>query len=381
MRKLLVGLIASAMFLSGCSVPETSAPDVVPTTSELPPLGDVPEYTAEPSFASLGDSDHLQYIEDQVFASAESELASDDYAIEDVTASYVSQEYIDELAFNSQENIYFGYSLSEIEAQFQDTSYVFSLGDDGQTEVRAREGYDDSFDLITRNVAIGAGVILVSVTISLLAAPAGASTAAVVFAVSAKTGAASAISSAALGGVVSGAATAIETGDLNAALKDAAVAASEGLKWGAIAGAVGGGIGNAKALPLPSRSNPKVPGPRESELYALWKYGGTEQKSFLKGKEVSRNVAGSVRPDVVFKKGNREVAVEVKNYDLEKNFNSLRVTLRNQIAFRKLQLPKGMSQMILLDVRGRGYTSAFLKERIELLKREFPDVVIDVIRS
>ena len=217
MRKLLVGLIASAMFLSGCSVPETSAPDVVPTTSELPPLGDVPEYTAEPSFASLGDSDHLQYIEDQVFASAESELASDDYAIEDVTASYVSQEYIDELAFNSQENIYFGYSLSEIEAQFQDTSYVFSLGDDGQTEVRAREGYDDSFDLITRNVAIGAGVILVSVTISLLAAPAGASTAAVVFAVSAKTGAASAISSAALGGVVSGAATAIETGDLNAA--------------------------------------------------------------------------------------------------------------------------------------------------------------------
>src|SRR5699024_3926389 len=96
---------------------------------------------------------------------------------------------------------------------------------------------------------------------------------------------------------------------------------------------------------------------------------------------ISRNVAGSVRPDVVFKKGNREVAVEVKNYDLEKNFNSLRVTLRNQIAFRKLQLPKGMSQMILLDVRGRGYTSAFLKERIELLKREFPDVVIDVIRS
>ena len=247
--------------------------------------------------------------------------------------------------------------------------------------MRAREAYDDSFDRIARNVAIGAGVILVSVSISLLAAPAGASTAAVVFAVSAKTGAASAISSAALGGVVSGAATAIETGDLNAALKDAAVAASEGLKWGAIAGAVGGGIGKAKALPLPSRSNPKVPGPRESELYALWKYGGTEQKSFLKGKEVSRNVAGSVRPDVVFKKGNREVAVEVKNYDLEKNFNSLRVTLRNQIAFRKLQLPKGMSQMILLDVLGRGYTSAFLKARIEMLKREFPDVAIDVIRA
>lgn len=385
MRKLLAGLTALTVLLSGCSVPENTGTEVATTTSELPTLSEVPEYNAEPSvepsFASFGDADHLQYVEDQVLASAESELASDDYAIQDVTASYVSQEYIDELAFNSQENIYFGYTLSEIEAQFQDTSYVFSLGSDGETEVRAREAYDDSFDRITRNVAIGAGVILVSVSISLLAAPAGASTAAVVFAVSAKTGAASAISSAALGGVVSGAVTAIETGDLNAALKDTAVAASEGLKWGAIAGVVGGGIGKAKTLPLPSRSNPKVPGPRESELYALWKYGGSEQKSYLKGKEALRGVAGSARPDVVFKKGNREVAVEVKNYDLEKNFNSLRVTLRNQIAYRKLELPKGMSQMIVLDVRGRGYTSAFLKARIEMLKREFPDVAIDVIRA
>ena len=381
MRKLLVGLIASAMFLSGCSVPKNSAPDVVPTTSELPPLSDVPEYTAEPTFASLGDSDHLQYIEDQVLASAESELASDDYAIEDVTASYVSQEYIDELAFNSQENIYFGYSLSEIEAQFQDTSYLFSLSDDGQTEVRAREGYDDSFDLITRNVAIGAGIILISVTVSLLAAPAGAGTVATVFAVSARTGATSGISSAALGGLVSGAITAIETGDLKSASKDAAVAASEGFKWGAIVGALGGAYGKAKALPLPSGSDPKIPAARDSELYALWKYGGTEQKSYSKGKEVPRGVAGSARPDLVFKKGNREVAVEVKNYNLEKNFSSLLETLRSQIAYRKLELPQGMSQMIMLDVRGRGYSSAFLKERIELLKREFSDVAIDVIRA
>ncbi|MDN5800429.1 hypothetical protein [Corynebacterium casei] len=385
MRKLLAGLITLTVFLSGCSAPENTATEVATTTSELPTVSEVPEYneepSVEPSFTSFGDADHLQYVEDQVLASVESELASDDYAIQDITASYVSQEYIDELAFNSQENIYFGYTRSEIEAQFQDTSYLFSLGSDGQTEVRARETYDDSFDRITRNVAIGAGVILVSVTISLLAAPAGASTAAVVFAVSAKTGAASAISSAALGGVVGGAVTAIETGDLNAALKDAAVAASEGLKWGAIAGAVGGGIGKAKTLPLPSGSNPKVPTARDSERYALWKYGGTEQKTYLNGKEVPRGGAGSVRPDVVFKKGNREVAVEVKNYNLEQNFNSLRVTLRNQIAYRKLQLPEGMSQMILLDVRGRGYSSAFLKPRIEMLKREFPDVAIDVIRA
>ena len=131
MRKLLAGLTALTVLLSGCSVPENTGTEVATTTSELPTLSEVPEYNAEPSFASFGDADHLQYVEDQVLASAESELASDDYAIQDVTASYVSQEYIDELAFNSQENIYFGYTLSEIEAQFQDTSYVFSLGSDG----------------------------------------------------------------------------------------------------------------------------------------------------------------------------------------------------------------------------------------------------------
>ena len=383
MRKLLAGLITLTVFLSGCSVPENTATEVATTTSELPTVSEVPEYneepSVEPSFTSFGDADHLQYVEDQVLASVESELASDDYAIQDITASYVSQEYMDELAFNSQENIFFGYTLSEIEAQFQDTSYLFSLGSDGQTEVRARETYDDSFDRITRNVATGSGVILICVTASLLSAPAGTGTMATVFAVSAKTGAVKAISKAAIGGVFKGSVTAIETGDLNAALKDAAVAASEGLKWGAISGVTKGGFG--RALPLRGGSDPQVPTTQDSEQFVLRKYGGSVQKYYLNGKEVLYGGEGTARPDVVFKKGNREVAVEVKNYDLEKNYNSLRVTLRNQIAYRKLELPKGMSQMIVLDVRRRGYTSAFLKARIEMLKREFPDVAIDVIRA
>ena len=99
MRKLLAGLTALTVLLSGCSVPENTVTEVATTTSELPTLSEVPEYNAEPSvepsFASFGDADHLQYVEDQVLATAESELASDDYAIQDVTASYVSQEYID----------------------------------------------------------------------------------------------------------------------------------------------------------------------------------------------------------------------------------------------------------------------------------------------
>ena len=259
-RKLLVGLTALAVLLSGCSVPEdsespvgtTSSTGAVTSTSVTPAASDETEEVTEPSFASFGDPDYLQYVEDQVFASAEGELASDDFGIEDVTATYVSQEYLDELAFNSQENIYFGYTLSEIEAQFEGTSYVFSLGSDGQTEVRAREAYDDSFDVITRNVAIGAGVILIGVTVSLLAGPAGASSVAIVFAVSAKTGAIRAISKAG-GKFVVGIVKGIEDGDVEAEMEDVAVASSEGLKWGALAGMAKGGFKEAVQLRRGSR--------------------------------------------------------------------------------------------------------------------------------
>lgn len=58
-----------------------------------------------------------------------SDLDSSDYFVENVQAVYISQEYLDELAFNSQENVYFGYTLSELNAQFQGEKYIFTLGE------------------------------------------------------------------------------------------------------------------------------------------------------------------------------------------------------------------------------------------------------------
>lgn len=46
---------------------------------------------------------------------------------EDVSAVYVSQEYLTELAYNSQENVFFGYSLSGLDEYFQGTRYVFTV--------------------------------------------------------------------------------------------------------------------------------------------------------------------------------------------------------------------------------------------------------------
>jgi hypothetical protein len=63
-------------------------------------------------------------------------LDSEDYFVENVSAVYVSKEYLEELAFNSQSNIYFGCTLAELNELFQGSRYVFTLGEDGTTTVR-----------------------------------------------------------------------------------------------------------------------------------------------------------------------------------------------------------------------------------------------------
>ena len=59
-------------------------------------------------------------------------LDSDDYFVEKVDAIYLSEEYIEELAYNSKSNVFFGFTLADLEAEFQGTRYVFTLGDDGK---------------------------------------------------------------------------------------------------------------------------------------------------------------------------------------------------------------------------------------------------------
>lgn len=386
MRKFIAALSSSALLLSGCSVAEPgSRPQAEPITTETSAEVRVEQSAAvdscAPELSSVSDPDFLQCVEDSVFASTEGELSSDDYVVESVVAKHVSKEYLEELDYNSRENIYFGYTLSEIEAQFEGVKYTFALGDNGETEVQSLESYDDTFDRVLKNVAIGSGVVLIAVTISLVAAPAGATAVSVVFAGSAKAGALSAISGAGLGGLVGGAVKAYETGDAEAAWKSAALGASEGFKWGAITGAVAGGVSKMVQV---QKANPKIPTPRQSEQHALKKYRGVEQKSYLGGKEVPYATPGSTRPDIVRPVNGRLEAIEVKNYDLENGFSSLRSNLARQIADRKKNLPQGSVQRISLDVRGKNYSTKFVKESVESLKVSLseiePNIIIDVMR-
>ena len=129
MKRLIALLLICAM-LTGCASQTVSDPDSEPTN-------DTVVETVE--FKNLNDPSLLDYVEETVYSDLVLQLNSENYLIENVQAIYISKEYIDELTYNSQSNIYFGYTLAELDAFFQDTRYVFTLGEDGQTTVKPFE--------------------------------------------------------------------------------------------------------------------------------------------------------------------------------------------------------------------------------------------------
>lgn len=244
MKRLIALLLSIVMVFTGCGQAQPQTQTIKP--SDTPTQIEVTEPAVWedvlPQYASLDDAELLAHIEDLVYRDTITSLNTDDYVVENVSAVYISKEYLDEAAFNSQSNIYFGYTLAELDEMFQGTKYIFTLGDDGTTTVQELQVIEDvAAETILKNVAIGTGVILVCVTVSVATAGAGAPAVSMIFAASAKNATAFAASSAAFGGISAGAVKGIQTGDFNEALDAAAIGASEGFKWGAISGAVAGG--------------------------------------------------------------------------------------------------------------------------------------------
>ncbi len=192
---------------------------------------------------SLGDPALLRHIVNSVEAGLVDAVDDQEQFVENVQAIYYSKEYLEEVAYNSQANIYFGYTLAQVEEQFEGQKYVFAPNSQGTTIAKPFEEYDDTYDQIIRNVAIGGGVILLLVTVAVVTPATGATAAfSVFFAVSAKSAAVFASSDALLSAVVTAVVTGIQTGDLEQALKEAGLASSEGFLWGAIGGALVGGL-------------------------------------------------------------------------------------------------------------------------------------------
>ena len=226
--KKIVSLFLVLALLTGCAAPQP--------WQELP------------TFSGISDPALLNYLEDTVYAELVTALDSEQLFVENVSAVYISREYLEELSANSRENLYFGYSLSELDTIFEGTRFVFTLGDDGQTAVEAFQAVSDPYGQVVRNLAAGGGVILLCVTVSVVSGAAGATAVSVIFAASAKTGAAMALSSGVFSGVAAGAVRYLNTGSMDQALEQAAVYGSEGFKWGAVTGVITGGATKAAGL-------------------------------------------------------------------------------------------------------------------------------------
>ncbi|MGQ5291730.1 DUF637 domain-containing protein [Pectobacterium actinidiae] len=91
--------------------------------------------------------------------------------------------------------------------------------------------------------------------------------------------------------------------------------------------------------------------------------GWREQVSFKGGKEVPHGTAGSVRPDWCL---GTICSIEVKNYNLTTNQSGLINNVSKQAIERQMNLPAGMKQEVIIDIRGQTVTdaqkSAIIKE-------------------
>ncbi|WP_449076181.1 HNH/ENDO VII family nuclease [Ruminococcus sp.] len=243
--KKLIALILICTLLVGCtSQINSEVSDTIPTENVTQSI--LSEEV--PTFTGLDDTSLLNYIEDEVYENLVEKLNSEDYFVENVSTQYISKEYLEEVEYNSKENIYFGYTLSELDSCFQGKRYIFTSDDDGKTIVKEFEKYDDTYEQVIKNVAIGTGVILICVTVSAVSGGAGLPAMSAVFAVSAKTSAVMGLSSGIIGGVAAGLVTGIQTGNFEEAIKSGTLAGSNEFKWGAITGAIFGGASEAVGL-------------------------------------------------------------------------------------------------------------------------------------
>jgi len=264
MKRILVSLLLFVFVLTACT-PQTESgnqSNAETTTTASESVTEAKTY-AYPAFSETSINDDY-YINELAYQLAAALEENETVIVESIKPIYVSQEYINELAYNSRENIYYGYKLSELDKQFGGAKYAFTVEDGKTVAVPFVPATSDAvINTIVKNTAIGAGVILLCATVSIVAGPAGVAAGGltavnvvhIIFTAAATSAASGAAIGIATGGVFKGAANLIgylsngEEVNWEEVGKAAAVGASEGFKWGAVVGAVTGGISGAVKLP------------------------------------------------------------------------------------------------------------------------------------
>lgn len=396
MKKIILTFLCMTLTLTGCTFKTSiSTETIVPTdeTIENTPGTKIESDSSEETihFNSLDDQKFLEYLQDSLYADLECEFGSDDYIIESLSAIYFPKEYLEEVGYNTKSNIWFGYTLDELEEQFEGTPYIFTLASDGSTEVVPLTNYDDTYEKVIKNIAVGTGVILICVTVSVVSAGVGATKVSTIFAASAKEATEMALKYGAISTVLTATITGIQTKDFEQTKKETLLQASESFKWGAITGAVKGGVTATIGMNVvPASGNTSeslnwIDKGKEAEKRVIEIYGGDSQKTYLAGKEVPYGTAGATRPDIVREVNGTFEAIEVKNYDLSNsnNVRSLCKELLRQVSQRIDDLPNGYIQRIVLDVTDRDISYNDVNKAITLIQNTlndiYPNIPIDII--
>ncbi|MBO5327694.1 MAG: hypothetical protein J6B04_00810 [Clostridia bacterium] len=162
-----------------------------------------------------------------------------EYKVDYVEYGYLSQEYVNELYYNSLTNVYYGFNYEEVASYMQNENWVFTVDESGQTVANKVVHTNSGLLDLVKNVAIGSGVVVVCavltcVTVS-LAAPV-----ACFFVGAAKGAVVGGISGAAIGGAIGGAVKGVQTNSWEGALNGAASGALKGCSWGVLAGSMVG---------------------------------------------------------------------------------------------------------------------------------------------
>lgn len=112
MKRLISLLLVFVLILSGCelkkadttsSITEVTVEENIETSTESQ---NSTEVNIAESFSGLDDEDLLRYVETDVYDKMITNFDSDEYFIENVSTVYLSKEYLEELEYNSQSNVY-----------------------------------------------------------------------------------------------------------------------------------------------------------------------------------------------------------------------------------------------------------------------------------
>lgn len=253
-QRIIIILLSCLLLLSGCSTKDQISESTSTTHQQTTNV------TGNSDSIEPSEQDVLDSVEDSVFSSIIDQIDGKKYYIENITSTFVSQEYLEELQFNSTNNSYFGYNLNDLERQFEGTRYVFYPSEDGSTkfkEFKKNEDYDKVLERSVASVKSSSKPIMTFVTLSAISAAVGQEAISMVLFHYATTTLAFAVAGATIGAIAGAITEGIESNGMDMVLKRATEYGAIGFKWGAIVGTIAGPAKTAKLYKAMKISPPK----------------------------------------------------------------------------------------------------------------------------